>query len=72
MRMSLIIDKTDFKRLAICFSLVVGSITEIGCEDDPILNPQTSEEEKGSYGFLFIEDKDNSLNQNSTPNPELF
>jgi len=57
MRMSLIIDKTDFKRLAICFSLVVGSITEIGCEDDPILNPQTSEEEKGSYGFFLLKIK---------------
>ncbi|MBF89866.1 MAG: hypothetical protein CMG75_09500 [Candidatus Marinimicrobia bacterium] len=70
--MSLSIEKIDCKRLAVICSIIAASITEIGCEDDPILNPQTSEEEKGSYGFLFIEDEDNSLHENSTNNPELF
>ena len=39
-----------------------------GCEDDAILEPQTEQEEQGSYGNLSLPNEDNI----KTENPKIF
>jgi len=45
--------------------------TLAGCEDDPLLAPQTdTESDGGSYGLLILNDGED-LDENNT-NPEIF
>ncbi|MBH30730.1 MAG: hypothetical protein CMG71_01920 [Candidatus Marinimicrobia bacterium] len=63
----------QLKRIIIIFSLIVMSMAEIACEDDPILQPQTGkDEEKGSYGHLFLHEQKDSVNTKYISNPEIY
>ena len=56
--------------LAIVMILLLASMAMSGCEDDPLLAPQTgSDEDGGSYGNLSLEESDEN---NKEKNPELF
>jgi len=58
------------KKHIIAFLTAIIYISISGCEDDPLLEPQTgSEEEAGSYGILSLPESDNS---SSIANPEVF
>ncbi len=54
--------------IVVMFLLVMLAV--IGCEDDPLLAPQSSsEDEGGSYGNLSIPGSDENSKNN---NPEVF
>tara|TARA_Y100001970_G_C13649124_1_gene562684 strand:+ start:352 stop:549 length:198 start_codon:yes stop_codon:yes gene_type:complete len=51
------------------FGLMV--LVNIACEDDPLLEPQTdTEEDKGSYGMLKLNEEDDPSHDNI--NPEVY
>ena len=63
--------KTNIKYLTILIITLTISIIAQGCEDDPLLAPQTgSEEDKGSYGNLAP--LQNSEEDIRGRNPETF
>tara|TARA_B100001758_G_scaffold39528_1_gene30667 strand:- start:382 stop:558 length:177 start_codon:yes stop_codon:yes gene_type:complete len=49
--------------------VVIFTISINGCEDDPLLAPQTESDEGGSYGNLSLQDADND---DAIDNPELY
>ena len=63
--------KTNIKYLTILIITLTISIIVQGCEDDPLLAPQTgSEEDKGSYGNLVpLQDFEEEIREK---NPETF
>ncbi len=50
----------------VCWGLIAG------CESDPLLAPQPVEEEKGSYGLSVLPGDRDPVDDENTPNPELF
>jgi len=50
---------------ALCWSLLVG------CESDPLLAPQSEEEEEGSYGLSTFPGRETAI-KDRRANPELF
>ena len=63
--------RINIKYLTILIITLTISIIAQGCEDDPLLAPQTgSEEDKGSYGNLVpLQDFEEEIRQK---NPETF
>ena len=57
--------------LTVLFAFCLGIFSFNGCEDDPLLAPQTgSEEDKGSYGNLVpLQDLEKEIREK---NPEIF
>ncbi|MDB9853911.1 hypothetical protein OAC91_01600 [Candidatus Marinimicrobia bacterium] len=48
----------------------MGLLFFVGCEDDPLLSPQTTSEDAGSYGLLLLIGDEEANDVLS--NPELF
>ena len=63
--------RINIKYLTILIITLTISIIAQGCEDDPLLAPQTgSEEDKGSYGNLVpLQDFEEEIREK---NPETF
>ena len=63
--------RINIKYLTILITTLTISIIVQGCEDDPLLAPQTgSEEDKGSYGNLVpLQDFEEEIREK---NPETF
>lgn len=58
------------KILPLILISLMGLLFFVGCEDDPLLSPQTTSEDAGSYGLLLlIGDKEAN---DVLSNPELF
>ena len=57
------------KKYILPFLILFFTIVLNGCEDDPLLAPQTESDEGGSYGNLSLPDSDKD---DEIDNPELF
>ena len=57
------------KKYILSFLIVFFTISLNGCEDDPLLAPQTESDEGGSYGNLSLPDTDKD---DAIDNPELY
>ena len=57
------------KKYILSFIILSFTISLNGCEDDPLLAPQTESDEGGSYGNLSLPDTDKD---DAIDNPELY
>ena len=60
-------------KFVLVFVLLLGGLVLASCESDPILSPQSEEEEdKGSYATSNLPSDETDKNQGHRANPELF